>query len=238
MMTPLSTAAQNARLDTSPAEAPSKTVYLEGRYVTITGISPKHAPAMFSQVGGLEHTAIYQYLFDGPYHSLEAYTAAVEKQAADTTTIHYSILLNDGSAMGKPVGNCALMRQDLPNRVIECGHILFAPQLQRTVAATEAMYLLARYVFEDLNFRRYEWKCNDSNEPSKRAARRLGFTYEGTFRQHMFQRGKNRDTAWFSMLDSEWPARKKAFEDWFSWENFHKDGRQIKRLEQFRKEGI
>jgi RimJ/RimL family protein N-acetyltransferase len=114
-----------------------------------------------------------------------------------------------------------------PNtRVIEVGHICYTPSLQRTPLATEAMYLLARYIFEQLGYRRYEWKCNVLNQPSYRAAGRYGFTYEGLFRQHMIVKGRNRDTAWFSMLDSEWPARKANFERWLAPENFDREGRQ------------
>jgi len=102
--------------------------------------------------------------------------------------------------------------------------------LQRTTAATEAMYLMARHVFESLGYRRYEWKCNAENLPSRRAAARLGFTYEGIFRQHMVAKGRNRDTAWFSMLDGEWPARKQAFDAWLDRENFNAAGRQLRPL--------
>jgi RimJ/RimL family protein N-acetyltransferase len=110
--------------------------------------------------------------------------------------------------------------------VIEVGNILYLPCLQRTAGATEAMYLLARYVFEELGYRRYEWKCDALNEPSRRAALRLGFTFEGIFRQHMIVKGKNRDTAWYSMLDTEWADRKRAFEEWLDPANFDSGGRQ------------
>ena len=121
----------------------------------------------------------------------------------------------------------ATLMEIRPNtRVIEVGHICYSPALQRTALATEAMYLLARYIFEQLGYRRYEWKCNVLNAPSYRAAPRLGFAYEGLFRQHMIVKGRNRDTAWFSMLDGEWPARKAAFERWLAPDNFDGDGRQ------------
>ena len=118
------------------------------------------------------------------------------------------------------------MRIEPVHRVIEVGSILYTPALQRTTAATEAMYLMARHVFEDLGYRRYEWKCNALNQASRRAALRLGFTFEGIFRSHMIVKGRSRDTAWFSMLDSEWPARKAAFERWVSPANFDHAGRQ------------
>ena len=118
------------------------------------------------------------------------------------------------------------MRIEPAHRVIEVGSILYTRQLQRTPLATEAMYVMARHVFEDLGYRRYEWKCNALNAPSRRAALRFGFTFEGIFRQHMIVKGRNRDTAWFSMLDSEWPARKASFERWLDPSNFGPDGRQ------------
>src|SRR5262249_12793978 len=130
------------------------------------------------------------------------------------------------AASREPAGYASLMRIDPAHRVIEVGNILYLPSLQRTVGATEAMFLLARYVFEDLGYRRCEWKCDALNEPSPRAALRLGFTFEGIFRQHMIVKGKNRDTAWYSMLDAEWPARKEAFERWLGPSNFSADGRQ------------
>jgi len=110
--------------------------------------------------------------------------------------------------------------------VVEIGNIVYAPALQRTIAATEAQYLMAQHVFETLGYRRYEWKCNALNAPSRRAALRLGFTFEGVFRQHMIVKGRNRDTAWYSMLDSEWPQRKEAFERWLDPANFDARGRQ------------
>jgi hypothetical protein len=117
--------------------------------------------------------------------------------------------------------------------VIEVGNILLSPSLQRTTAATEAMYLVAGQVFDDLGYRRYEWKCNAENLPSRRAAERLGFTFEGIFRQHMVIKGRSRDTAWFSMLDCEWPARKRVFEAWLDAGNFDAEGRQRQSLGSF-----
>ena len=124
------------------------------------------------------------------------------------------------------VGIFTLMAIRPEHRVIEVGHVIYSPALQRTPLATEAQYLLARYVFETLGYRRYEWKCDALNAASRRAALRYGFTFEGIFRQHMIAKGRNRDTAWYAMLDGEWPARKAAFERWLAPENFGPDGRQ------------
>jgi RimJ/RimL family protein N-acetyltransferase len=123
------------------------------------------------------------------------------------------------------------MRIDAPNGVIEVGNVLFSPALQRTRAATETIYLLARYIFDELGYRRFEWKCNAQNLPSRRAAGRFGFTCEGIFRQHMVIKGKNRDTAWYSILDSEWPKQKRAFEAWLAPANFDPAGRQLSALQ-------
>jgi RimJ/RimL family protein N-acetyltransferase len=125
---------------------------------------------------------------------------------------------------------CRVAARQAGQGVIEVGNVLFSPSLQRTAAATEAMYLMASHVFEHLGYRRYEWKCNALNLASRRAAERLGFTFEGIFRQHMVIKGQSRDTAWFAMLDHEWPARKRAFEAWLEPENFDEAGRQRRPL--------
>ena len=122
------------------------------------------------------------------------------------------------------------MRIKPAHGVVEVGNVLFSPSLQRTAAATEAMYLMASHVFDHLGYRRYEWKCNALNLASRRAAERLGFTFEGIFRQHMVVKGQSRDTAWFAMLDHEWPDRKQAFEAWLDPENFDAEGHQITSL--------
>jgi RimJ/RimL family protein N-acetyltransferase len=123
-------------------------------------------------------------------------------------------------------------------RVIEVGNIFYGGDLQRTPLATEAQYLLARHVFETLGYRRYEWKCNALNAPSRRAALRFGFTFEGVFRQHMIVKGRSRDTAWYAMLDSEWPARKRVFERWLAPDNFDTAGRQKVSLSSLNAEGM
>jgi GNAT acetyltransferase-like protein len=130
------------------------------------------------------------------------------------------------SSPARAAGWASCMRIEPAHGVVEVGNIMLSPSLQRTTAATEAMYLMARHVFEDLGYRRYEWKCNALNEPSRRAALRYGFTFEGIFRQHMVIKSRSRDTAWFSMLDHEWPARKRAFEAWLDPANFDIEGRQ------------
>jgi RimJ/RimL family protein N-acetyltransferase len=126
----------------------------------------------------------------------------------------------------KAVGWASYMRIEPAHRVIEVGNVMFSPALRRTTGATEAIYLMARNAFEALGYRRFEWKCNALNAASRRAALRFGFSFEGIFRQHMIVKGRTRDTAWFSMIDSEWPKRKEAFETWLRPTNFDGEGRQ------------
>jgi RimJ/RimL family protein N-acetyltransferase len=168
---------------------------------------------------------------DGPFDSEESFLDALLVKEQSANAVFLAIL---PVATGKAAGYASWMRIDEGNGVVEVGNIQLSPALQRTTAATEAMYLMARHIFEELGYRRYEWKCNALNEPSRRAALRLGFSFEGVFRQHMVIKGANRDTAWFAMLDSEWPARKRAFAQWLAPENFDESGKQRLSLEDFR----
>ncbi len=133
-----------------------------------------------------------------------------------------------------PLGCASFMRADQENGVIEIGHIFFGAGLQRTTAATEAIFLMMRHAMDDLQYRRLEWKCDASNARSKRAAERFGFVFEGTFRQHKIVKGRNRDTAWFAVIDGDWPAVRAGFEAWLAPENFDADGRQLRRWEDMR----
>jgi RimJ/RimL family protein N-acetyltransferase len=198
-------------------------VTLAGRHVRIVPVDPvAHADALYAGSHGPGREDLWRYLFTGPYPDAAQFRAYLEQRAASEDPLFFTIL----DAAGAPVGYASLMRIEPAHRVIEIGNILYLPLLQRTAGATEAMYLFARYVFEDLGYRRYEWKCDSRNEPSRRAALRLGFTFEGVFRQHMIVKGQNRDTAWYSMLDGEWSARREAFEKWLDPANFSPDGRQ------------
>jgi RimJ/RimL family protein N-acetyltransferase len=184
---------------------------------------------LFSTVEGNPH--LWTYLSDEPFDSLEELEKAVTAKSESKDPLFFAIVDNDTLSC---VGWASLMRVDPHNRVVEVGHILFSPRLQRSRAATEALYLLARHVFDDLGYRRYEWKCDNLNVPSKKAALRLGFTFEGLFRQHVIYKGRSRDTAWFSMIDAEWPVVKQAFEAWLDDANFDEHGGQLRRLEDLR----
>jgi RimJ/RimL family protein N-acetyltransferase len=218
----------HSTLDWKPAALPVR-VRLSGRFVTLEPLdAERHAAALWQAVKG--HEDLWAWLFDGPYASGADLRQTIEvKQAA----IGFVFLAIVPIETGQATGWASFMRIEPAHGVIEVGNIMLSPSLQRTTAATEAMYLMARHVFDDLGYRRYEWKCNALNLPSRRAAERLGFTFEGIFRQHMVIKGRSRDTAWYSMLDSEWPARKRAFEAWLDPANFDAEGRQLRSLSSF-----
>jgi RimJ/RimL family protein N-acetyltransferase len=207
-------------VDPTPAPRPGP-VTLKGRYGRIEKLNADHAAALWQVFGG--HDAVWTYIStDGPFASFDEFAPFIAQRAASDDPYAYAIV----DAADRTVGYFTLLRIEPAMRVIEVGHVLYSPALQRTPLGTEAQYLLARYVFETLGYRRYEWKCNALNAASWRAALRYGFTYEGTFRQHLIAKGRNRDNAWFSMLDSEWPARRRNFERWLAPENFDGDGQQ------------
>jgi RimJ/RimL family protein N-acetyltransferase len=213
------------RVDGSPARRPGRTM-LPGRVVTLVPLDPRaHGDALYEGIRGEAGDRLWRYLFEGPFDDRAAFDIHLQRIAAAASEDPLFFAILDNSS-GSAVGYASYMRIEHVYRVIEVGSILYTLRLQQTTLATEAMYLMARHVFEDLGYRRYEWKCNALNSPSRRAALRLGFTFEGIFRQHMIVKGRNRDTAWFSMLDSEWPARKANFERWLDPSNFSADGRQ------------
>lgn len=204
-------------------------VTLEGRTVTLEPLdAEKHAAALWEAVRG--HDNVWTWLFDGPYADEETFRASIAAKQAAPDFVFFAII---SESTGRAAGYASYLRIEPAHGVIEVGNILLSPSLQRTTAATEAMYLMARNVFEYLGYRRYEWKCNALNQPSRCAAQRLGFTFEGIFRQHLVVKDRNRDTAWFSILDHEWPARKRAFESWLDPANFDSEGRQLRSLESF-----
>ncbi|HEX4810899.1 MAG TPA: GNAT family protein [Bryobacteraceae bacterium] len=215
-------------VDSRPAERPRR-VTIEGRIVTVRPIEPEiDAPELYSASHGAEAEQLWRYLAEGPFANCASFEEKLVQKAHSSDPMYFAIV---DRASGRAVGHASYLRIDPGNRVIEVGGLLFTPGLQKTAGATEAMYLMARHGFEDLRYRRYEWKCHALNEPSRKAALRLGFTFEGVFRQHMIVKGRNRDTAWFAMLNSEWPARKAAFERWLDPSNFDSAGRQKTRLQ-------
>ncbi len=201
---------------------------LRGRTVTLEPLSAvRHTAALWQATEG--HDELWTWLFDGPYPSEDDLRRAIEAKQTAAGFVFLAILPSETELAA---GWASFMRAEPAHGVVEVGNILLSSALQRTTAATEAMYMMANHVFDHMGYRRYEWKCNAENLPSRRAAERLGFAFEGIFRQHMVVKGRNRDTAWFSMLDHEWPARKRAFEAWLDPDNFDDEGHQTQGLQQ------
>jgi RimJ/RimL family protein N-acetyltransferase len=218
-------------LSTVPALAPQR-VILHGRLVDIVPLdAAAHARALYRATHGDGREDLWRYLSTGPFASREEFDDFLRHAAAQHDPLFFAIVEKNTN---EAVGLASYLRITPAHRVIEVGHLLFGPALQKTAAATEAMYLMAKHAFEKLGYRRYEWKCNALNAASRDAALRLGFTFEGIFRQHMIVKGRNRDTAWFSMLDSEWPSRKAAFEKWLDPSNFDRSGQQVRSLASLR----
>jgi RimJ/RimL family protein N-acetyltransferase len=207
-------------VDTTPAQRPGP-VTLTGRYGRVERLDARHTADLWDAVK--DHDKIWTYLSAyGPFADAQAFADWIPQRIALEDPYAYAILTPEGRA----VGVATLMEIRPAMRVIEVGHIVYSPALQRTLLGTEAQYLLARYAFETLGYRRYEWKCDALNAASRRAALRYGFMFEGVLRAQMIAKGRNRDTAYFSMLESEWPVRKRNFERWLAPENFGADGRQ------------
>lgn len=206
---------------------PPRTV-MDGRYARLEPFSVEaHAGDLHAAFAEDTENDLWRFRGVGPFADEATFSDFAARTMTGDDPLFFAII---DKASGMAVGSASFMRITPEHGVIEVGTISFSPRLKRTRVATEAMYLMAARAFDELGYRRYEWKCDNGNEPSKRAAARLGFTFEGLFRQHMMVGGKNRDTAWFAMLDCEWPARKAALERWLDPANFDADGRQRTRL--------
>ena len=205
---------------------------LEGRFCTLEPLdAARHVDDLHAAYAQAPDGRDWTYLGIERPDDIDTTRAYVERIAKSTDPMHFAVIDRQS---GRAVGSLALMRIDPANGVIEVGTVNFSPLLKQTPMSTEAQYLLMKLVFDELGYRRHEWKCDDFNEPSKRAALRLGFQYEGRFRQAVIYKGRTRDTAWFSIIDSEWPALRTAFERWLAPENFDAQGRQRMSLDKFR----
>lgn len=203
-------------------------VTLEGRFARLEPLSTIHAADLYAASSGAGAEQRFAYLADPvPPDAADMHRWVAANSVKDDPL--FSAVIDE--ATGQVAGRQALMRITPEHGVIEIGHILWGPAISRSRVSTEALYLAARHVFEDLGYRRFEWKCNNLNEPSKAAALRFGFSYEGLFRQHMWTKGANRDTAWFAMIDSEWPGLKRRFDRWLDPANFDAAGKQKARLQ-------
>ena len=201
-----------------------------GQYVDIVPLLPNHAQQLFDASKNADSDTKFTWLAELLPTTLDDFRAWVDKVAASEDPIFYAVI---DKATGKVAGRQSLMRIDAANGSVEIGNIYWGPLIARQRGATEALFLVAKYVFDDLGYRRFEWKCNDDNLPSKLAAKRFGFQHEGMFRQHMIVKGLNRDTAWFSMTDKDWPTLRTTYGAWLDPSNFDPEGSQKKRLEEF-----
>ncbi|MDA8067435.1 MAG: GNAT family protein [Actinomycetota bacterium] len=207
------------------ATVPGRTVVLRGPRVVLRPVDPEHdAPALYAASHPPDgDPSIWTYLYDGPYPDPHSFQAALSQQAAQADPLFLSVT---DAATGQPLGVVSYMSIVPEHGVIEIGNIWFGPRLRRTPAATETIFLLASHAFDELGYRRLEWKCNALNEPSRSAALRFGFHYEGTFANHRVVKGRNRDTAWFAITVQRWPALRAAFERWLAPDNFDASGAQ------------
>ena len=216
--------------DWQPRPYPQRVV-LEGQYCRLEPLSLQHADALFAAHQQAADTRNWTWLLREPEGSVEEYRQWIAGVESLQDPLHFAVI---DIRTQQPVGSLALMRIEPNHGVMEVGHVHFSPLLSRTPASTEAQWLLMCYAFETLGYRRYEWKCNSFNEPSRRAALRLGFQFEGRFRQALVIKGHNRDTDWFSIIDGEWPALDRAFQAWLAADNFTAGGKQRQSLEAFR----
>jgi RimJ/RimL family protein N-acetyltransferase len=201
---------------------------LEGRWCRLEKLDPpRHGDALYAASSGADAEDRFRYLFEAAPADRSAFDRWTEKAVAGDDPLFYAVI---DAATGRAEGRQALMRITPEHGVIEIGSILWGPAIARTRVATEALYLFARHSFDELGYRRFEWKCNAANAPSRRAAERFGFAFEGIFRQHMVVKEKNRDTAWYAIVDRDWPRVRAGMEGWLSSQNFDSNGRQRRRL--------
>lgn len=217
-------------LDWQGAEPPGRAA-LQGRFCRLEALdAARHLEDLHTAFSDDHEGRMWTYMAMGPFDSIEAFRDWLEPASRSDEQLGYAII---NQATGKAVGMASYLRIVPQQGVMEVGGIAFSPRLQKTVMATEAMYLMMQRAFNDLGYRRYEWKCDSLNEPSRRAAERLGFRYEGLFRQALVYKGRNRDTAWYAMLDRDWPAVQRGFQNWFDPQNFDQQGQQKQTLSRF-----
>ena len=217
------------------AQRPARRV-LEGRFCRLEPLDAvAHGEALYRAHASAPDGRHWTYLFQERPESAEAFDTLVQSMARSEDPLHFAVMSPGSRAASQALGTLSLMRIDVVHGVIEVGNVNFAPALQRSAASTEAQYLLMRYVFEDLGYRRYEWKCDSLNARSRASALRLGFSFEGVFRQAVVYKGRSRDTAWYSIINTEWPLLRRAFEMWLAEENFSADGAQRASLAECRK---
>ncbi|MBZ5760687.1 MULTISPECIES: GNAT family N-acetyltransferase [Rhizobium] len=214
-----------------PRPRPERKI-LQGRYVRLEPLNAaKHGDGLYEASAVSDIDSRFAWLPDYPPENRAAFQPWLDNAETSNDPLFFTLI---DEVSGKVAGRQALMRIEPAPGVIEIGNIYWGPLVSRKPAATEAFFLFASYIFDALGYRRYEWKCNNRNDPSKRAAERFGFQFEGIFRQHLVVKGENRDTAWYSIIDKEWPALRKAYIAWLDPDNFDAAGKQKRQLEEFR----
>ena len=218
--------------DWQGCERPHRKIF-EGRYVRLEPLSAeKHGDGLFDSATAGDADGRFRWLPESTPQSREEFQNWLEMAEASPDPMYFAVI---DLKSGRVAGRQTMMRMDPRNGVAEIGHIHWGPLIQKTPATTEAFYLFAAHLFDELGYRRFEWKCNNSNEPSKDAALRYGMSAEGVHRQALVVKGENRDTAWFSLLDYEWDRAGRAFGEWLEPANFDANGKQIRRLEEIRR---
>lgn len=212
----------------SPAKFPPA-AKLTGRTVILEPLSTSHAEGLFPRVATEKNGWLWDYMLSGPFLALSDYTEFISGSIATPATRFFAIR---SASNGDLLGTISYLNIEQQHRRIEIGNVLFSADMQGSAMSTETQYLLMKQAF-DLGYRRLEWKCNDLNEPSKNAALRLGYKYEGCFRKHLICKGRNRDSAWFSIIDDEWPQLDEGFQKWLETSNFDSNGKQKKKLGEF-----
>jgi|LauGreSBDMM110SN_4_FD.fasta_scaffold18002_3 RimJ/RimL family protein N-acetyltransferase len=214
---------------TKPAKSLPEKIIHQGKYCRLEPINTKnHSKDLWLHAGCDEE--VWTYLSNGPFADEQSFSDWLKLCENHPSRTYYSIIDQNSSALGA----FCLMDYDLNHATVELGGIFFSKKLQKTTIATEAVYLLSRYAFENLAFRRLQWKCHVENQPSEKAAKRFGFKEEGILRNHWIVKGKSRDSKFFSIIESEWSDRQSAFEKWLDEKNFDKEGKQKQKLEEFR----
>lgn len=208
--------------------APIPKTAMQGRSCDVVPLAPRHSKDLHKAFSTDQTGAIWTYMPTGPFEAERDFVAWVAQACESTDPLFFAII---DKSTSKPVGVASFLRIQPPHGVVEVGFITYAPQLQRTVMATEAMYLMMKRAFDELGYRRYEWKCDALNAPSRRAAKRLGFSYDGLFKQALVYKGRNRDTAWYSIIDTDWPRIRAGLEGWLDAGNFDQSGAQRTRLD-------
>lgn len=213
-----------------PAHIPER-IAISGAYVTLEPLAEEHDESLYELIGNESKHDLWRYIPKGPFSTLEGYKGQLNEFRQSQSSQFYVIVCNKTKEL---LGSIGLISIHPEHRTMEIGYVMFSQKMQRTCAGTDTIYLLLRTAFDTHQYRRVEWKCNNLNEKSKSAAQRYGFVFEGVFRQHYIIRGRNRDTAWFSIIDSDWPIRKAAFEAWLTPSNFDEEGKQKASLAQLR----